>query len=154
MKDRDFLGKKVISMADGAEVGSVKDIVFQGLELTSLLLKGDRGEGLLPFGKIGKNGPDAIMIDSYGVVDWNVGKGLAPENRSSHDLRKLSVIDGDGHVLGHLHDFTMDAKGHVESIAVRTEGIFGIMADETVVEGSRVRAIGADMITVDSPGKA
>ncbi len=153
MKDKDFIGKMVVSMSDGAQVGTVKDLVFHGLELTSLLVNGERGEGLLPYGDVGKNGPDAITIESYTLVDWNAGKTLEPDRRNTHDLRKLSVVDAEGNLLGHMHDFTMNSKGHVRDIAVRTEGVFGIGARHANVMGSRVRAIGPDMITVDMASK-
>ena len=150
MKDKDLVGKTVVSMADGARVGTVKDLVFQGLELTSLLIRGERGEGLLAYKSIRANGPDAITIESYTLVDWNGGRTLEPDNRDIHELRKLSVVDGDGKMLGHLHDLTMDDLGHVEDISVRTEGVFGVGAHESVIPGTRVRAVGSNLITVDS----
>jgi sporulation protein YlmC with PRC-barrel domain len=153
MNDKDFINKPVIAMADGAKVGTVKDLVFQGLELASLVIKGERGEGLLPYASIGKNGPDAITIESFTLVDWNAGRALAPDSRNTHELRKLAVMDADGNNLGHMDDFTMNAKGHVEDIVVRTQGVFGIGSQETVVSHSKVRAIGPEIITVERVGK-
>ncbi|MDR3691611.1 MAG: PRC-barrel domain-containing protein [Fimbriimonas sp.] len=153
MKDKDFINKQVVSMADGAKVGTVKDLVFNCLDLKALVVQGERGEGLLAFTDIGTNGPDAVMIESYTVIDWNAGRVLGPESRNTEDLRKLSVVDADGNLLGHMHHITMDPKGHVKHIAVRTVGVFGIGANETLVAGSRVRAIGADMITVEKSRK-
>jgi hypothetical protein len=43
----------------------------------------------------------------------------------------------------------MDTAGHVEDIRVRTEGVFGIGAHETVIPASDIRALGADLITVE-----
>ncbi len=149
MRDKDLVGKSVVSMADGARVGTVKDLVFHGLNLQALVVKGERGEGLLPFVSVGANGPDAITIESYTLVDWNKGPGLGPETMDIHRLRKLSVVDGNGKMLGHLHDLTMDTAGHVEDIRVRTEGVFGIGAHETVIPASDIRALGADLITVE-----
>jgi sporulation protein YlmC with PRC-barrel domain len=149
MRPKEFVGKRVVSMADGEEIGKVKDLVFTGLDLTALLVKGDRGEGLLSYGAIGANGPDAITIESYTLIDWSAGPALAPESRTIHEIEKLKVMDAEGNMIGHMHDFTMNSKGVIEEIAVRTDGVFGIGAHETVVPGSRVRAIGADMITVE-----
>ena len=153
MKENDFVGKPVVSMSDGAKIGKVRDMVFKGLDLTSLVVNGERGEGLLPIGLIGTNGPDAITIESYTVVDWNAGRLQDPDSRNTHDLRKLSVVDADGNMLGKMHELTMNAKGRVEEISVRTEGVFGIGAHETLVAASRVRAIGTDMITVEKAPK-
>jgi sporulation protein YlmC with PRC-barrel domain len=153
MKDKDFIGKAVVSMGDGAQVGTVKDLVFRGLNLAALVVDGECGEGLLPYGSVGKNGPDAITIDSYTAIDWNAGRVVEPDSRSTHDLRKLSVVNAEGQILGHMHDFTMNSKGHVQKIYVRTDGIFGIGAHKEVVAGSRVRAIGSNMITVESARK-
>jgi sporulation protein YlmC with PRC-barrel domain len=154
MNDKDLMGKAVVSMADGAQVGIVKDLVFRGLDLDSLVVRGERGEGLLPYTSLGKNGPDAITIESYTVVDWNAGPGLGPESKDLHHLRELSVMDADGKMLGHLHDLTMDAAGHVQDIAVRTDGVFGIGAHETVIPASRVCAVGTNMITVAADSKS
>ena len=154
MKDKDLVGKTVVSMADGARVGTVKDLVFHGLELSKLLIRGERGEALLDFKSIGVNGPDAITIESYTLVDWNAGRTLEPDNRDIHELRKLSVVDAGGKMLGHLHDLTMDDLGHVETIAVRTEGVFGVGAHETVIPGASVRAVGSNMITVEAAASA
>ena len=153
MNDKDFINKTVVSMADGATVGKVKDLVFHGLEFTSLVVSGERGEGLLPFASIGKNGPDAITIESYTLVDWNAGRSLVPESRTAHDLKKLSVVDGQGNNLGHISDFTMNGKGHIQEFVTRTEGVFGIGSQESVVSQSRVRAIGPEMITVEPESK-
>lgn len=148
VKNKDFIGKAVVSMADGARIGTVKELVFHGLDLASLVVDGERGEGLLPFSDVGRNGPDIITIESYTLVDWNAGKAMEPESRTSHDMKRLSVVDSEGNELGQVHDFTMNSKGRVQRIAVRTEGVFGIGAHETVVTGSQVRAVGPDIITV------
>jgi|GEM_PF-1874504 len=153
MRDKDFLNKTVISMTDGAVIGKVKDLIFHDLDFSSLVVNGERGEGLLPFSSIGKNGPDAIMIESYTLVDWNAGRSLVPDSRTTHDLRKLSVVDGQGNMLGHIADFTMNSKGHVQEFVVRTEGVFGIGSQETVVPQSKVRAIGSEVITVEAETK-
>ncbi len=150
MKSKAFVGKRVVSMADGAEIGKVRDLVFTGLNLTALLVKGERGDGLLPFESIDANGPDAITIESYKLIDWNAGRTLDPESRTTHEIEKLKVIDAEGIMIGRLHDFTMSPKGLIEEISVRTEGVFGIGSHETVVPSSKVRAIGTDMITVES----
>ncbi len=154
MKEKDLAGKKVVSMADGAEVGTVKELVFHGLKLSGLVVHGESGEGLLPFKDLGTNGPDAITIESSGLVDWSVGKIPDPDGRNMHDLRKLPFMDGDGNTLGRMHDLTMNEAGVVEDIDVRTEGVFGLGSQETVVSASQVRAVGPDMITVEAGSKA
>ena len=153
MKEKDFIGKKLVSMADGVQVGTVKDLIFQGLDLTALVVRGEHGEGLLPYKEIGTNGPDAITIESYKLVDWNAGHSLQPDSRSSHDLRKLNFMDADGKLLGRIHDLTMDEVGHIQTMGVRTEGVFGLGSHETVVPASSIRALGSDMVTVDGKQK-
>ena len=150
MKKEEYVGKIVVSIADGAEIGKVKDLVFHGLKLNALLVKGERGEGLLTQDNISANGPDAITIENYALVDWNAGSAGDPESRTTHELEKLKVMDAEGNMLGHMHHFTMNAKGDIEHISVRTDGVFGLGAHETNVPSSKVRAIGAEMITVES----
>ncbi len=150
MRYKDLVGKSVVSMADGAVIGEVKDLVFRSLDLDALIVHGDRGDGLLPFTSLGTNGPDAITIESYTLVDWNKGPTLGPETSDLHHLRKLQVVDDTGKMLGHLHEITMNANGHLEDISVRTEGVFGIGAHVTVISRSHVRAVGPDLITVEA----
>ena len=149
MTDKEFMGKKVVSLSDGEKLGKVKDLIFTGLKLTDLVVKGERGEGLLPFKNLSANGPDAIMVETYALIDWNVGPALTPESRTAHELEKLKVVDDKGKMIGHMHDYTMDTNGVIEEISVRTEGVFGIGAIETIVPSKRVRAIGSDLITVE-----
>ena len=148
MKEKDLVGKHMVSINDGTRAGTVKDLVFDELQLTALVVKGDRGEGLLPYLSLGSNGPDAITISSLSAVDWNPGKAIELKPRNLHHLRKLSVVDSEGNALGHIHDFTMDAAGHIQEFDVRTEGVFGVGALKTLVEASQVVAMGADLMTV------
>lgn len=150
MNETTLVGKRVVSLGDGAQVGTVKDLVFHGLLLKSLLVKGEHGEGLLPFASILKNGPDAITIDSYSLIDWNAGKSIEPNNVTSHDLYKLTVVDSEGKDLGKVHDIVLDPAGSIQELVVRTEGVFGIGSHETVVPKSGIRTIGAALITVDA----
>ena len=48
MKEKDLVGKHMVSINDGTRAGTVKDLVFDELQLTALVVKGDRGEGRLP----------------------------------------------------------------------------------------------------------
>ena len=150
VKDKDFLGKKVVSVADGVQVGTVKDLVFDDLNLSALVVQGERGEGLLPFAALQNNGPDAVTIPTLSAVDWNPGNALAPKSRKLHDLHKLTVMDEQGTALGHIHDFTMDAGGHIQQVEVRTEGVFGVGAHKTFIEAGQVCAIGPKLMTVKS----
>ena len=148
MKEKDLIGKLVVSMADGARVGTVEDLAFSNLKLTALVVNGERGEGLLPFKSLEANGPDAITIKSYTQINWSAGKALDPDTNNTNDLRKLTVVDADGNMLGHFHDLTMDTSGQVEEISVRSNGIFGVGAHETIIPASRIHAVGATLITV------
>jgi sporulation protein YlmC with PRC-barrel domain len=150
MKEKELVGKSVVSLADGARVGAVKDLVFHGLTLGALVVRGERGEGLLPFDCAEAIGPDAITIESYTLVDWNKGPALGPESTDLNQLRKLKVVTADGRDIGQFHDLTMDSTGRVESISVKTEGVFGIGGHETIIPASGVRAIGPNLITVES----
>jgi sporulation protein YlmC with PRC-barrel domain len=140
-------------MKDGAKIGTVKDLVFRGVDLLSLVVDGERGEGLLPFECVNESGPDAVMIEDVAGVAWSSGLYLEPGTRNAHDLKLLSVVDAEGNNLGRIHDFTMNAKGRMQKLFVRTEGVFGIGSHEQEVPESRIRAIGPDMITVDMPRK-
>jgi sporulation protein YlmC with PRC-barrel domain len=150
MTEKDLLGKAVVSMGDGARVGKVKDLIFHGIQLQALVIKGERGEGLLPYERIGKNGPDAITIDSYTMVDWNGGTISDPESQEIGELRKLTVVDSNGKMLGHLHDLDLSESGLIQEIFVQTEGVFSIGAHKSRFAGPQIRSMGPKLITVDA----
>ena len=114
------------------------------------MVRGEHGEGLLPFRSLGTNGPDAVTIESYTLVDWNAGRSLDPDSKNTDELRKLSVVDSEGNMLGHIHDLSMDSFGHIDDVDVRTEGVFGIGARHTSIPRSNVRAVGPNLITVEA----
>jgi sporulation protein YlmC with PRC-barrel domain len=150
---KDLIGKPVVSLEEGAQVGRAKDLVFQGLELQALVVQGEHGEGQLPYADIRTPGPDAITIESSSLIDWDPGQGKESSGKGRSEFLELAVVDAEGNNLGHVHDLNFDLTGQVEDIAVRTEGIFGIGAHETTIPRSQIRAVGPKWITVETLSK-
>ena len=148
MKLRDFKGKSVVSIDQGQKVGTVLEAILHSLQVTDLVLKGEHGEGLLPFRRIHSIGQDAITVQTGAEVEWNKNTS-EPGSISGEAYLKLPVVDTQGTVIGEVHDAIVGPSGAVESIEVRRGGVFGIGAHETVIPRANVRAVGEKLITVD-----
>ena len=153
MKLEDVKGKPVVSLADGARIGDVRDLVIdaKALALRGFLLGGDPGEGLLPLSAVRSNGTDAITVESASAVEWNTGRA----QDSGQDLEEflhLTVVDASGQVLGHIHDVNFSQEGKIKQMVIKSGGVLGLGAHETAIAPGQVRAVGEKMITVDLAG--
>ena len=145
----DLKKKPVVSMADGAKIGEVDDLVIDTSRwaVTELYVNGKPGRGLLPFAQVKGIGPDAITIDSAGSVVYNTKTtGLCVDA-----LQRLHVVDGTGTVRGNVSEVVYGAEGSVESMDVKQGGVFGIGAHVVNVTPREIRGVGDKILTVDLP---
>jgi sporulation protein YlmC with PRC-barrel domain len=141
-------GRQVISIAEGTKVGNVRDALLDTAThfVAGFVVGGDRGEVVLPFGKIAKIGPDAIMIEGASATQSGGADGL----RKLSDLQKLDVMSSEGTALGNVGDLELDQdSGQILSLDVRAGGVFGLGAQKQTVTIGLVRSFGTDAITVD-----
>jgi sporulation protein YlmC with PRC-barrel domain len=152
MNAQELIGKPVVSISDGARVGTVKDLLVDtaGLSIAGFLIGGAKGDGRLQFDQIKANGNDAITIENVSSVEWNIGRPANSERRMT-DFLELAVINEAGSALGNIHDVLIDDSGRIESLAMREGGVFGIGSHRTSVPRTDVRAVGERMITVSGP---
>ncbi len=145
----DLRKKPVVSMADGAKIGEVDDLVLDTARwaVVELHVVAKPGRGLLPMSSVKGIGPDAVTVESADVVSYSShSAGLGFDS-----LKALHVVDGTGTVRGNVSDMTFAADGSVESLDVKQGGVFGIGAHHLTVTPKEVRGVGDKIITIDLP---
>ena len=144
----------VVSMADGAQFGVVKELLFDtsDFRLTALLLRADSGESTLPFGSIHSIGSDAIIVESAGDTAGAKGQAVLDTARDLEDLMGLSAVNGEGTLLGKVKDLEIgEQDGRLTKLEVHRGGVLGIGGTSVTVPPSAIRSIGPKLITVDMP---
>jgi len=162
-KGKSILGMKVISQADAADLGNVKDLIFdhESDELLALLISEKELFGLIdaqivPWTEVQNIGPDAIMVISRDSKiragdDTNVNRVMTRETA----LSGTRILTTDGQDLGTLADMYIDeTSGRV--VGYEVSG--GFFAD--TVSGKRFMtspdsiSIGSDKVALVPPDVA
>ncbi|CAN5653987.1 hypothetical protein BH11ARM2_BH11ARM2_26370 [soil metagenome] len=148
-KVSELVGKSVVSLSDGVKVGTVKDVLIDTGTMVAgaLLVAGDSGRGGLPFAQITNIGQDAITIETAQAVFWASANTPGP-GREAGEIKGLPVVDASGTVVGNVHDIDL-LNNRVQSLIVRSGGVFGLGANDSVVPVSAIRSIGAKLVTVE-----
>jgi sporulation protein YlmC with PRC-barrel domain len=141
--------KPVVSLADGEKLGHVDDLLIDPatLEFSAVVIKGERGESILPRGSIHSFGEDAITVQS--VSETQAGPNATPGLRPFSEFKGHKVVDSAGTLVGHLHDIEIDPKtGWISSLEVHCGGVLGIGASTIKVNPEMICSFGPDLITV------
>src|SRR5438876_308513 len=129
MKASTLKDMPVVSMADGAKIGNVKQALFDAgdLRAAALLLTGEGGESVLPFASIRSIGSDAVTVESATATQGAALQSALQGLRGLNDLTGLPVLNGEGTHLGQVKDVSIDpADGRITELAVHRGGVFGI----------------------------
>jgi sporulation protein YlmC with PRC-barrel domain len=158
MKASSLKGMPVVSMADGVQIGSVDDILFDtaALRVAALLLSTAGGQSVLPFAAVRTFGADAVTVESTTTTQPAVdqpGAGNLP--RALSDLMSLKVVNGEGVNLGDIRDVTIEqASGALTELEAHRGGVLGLGGSAVTIPASAIRGIGPDLVTVDMPSTA
>lgn len=147
-------GMPVVSMADGAKIGTVKDVLFDPSELRAagLVLVMAGGESLLPFGSVRSIGADAIMVETTTTSSGVAMQGDVEDLSRLAELVGLPILSGEGTHLGQVTDVAIDpGDGHITGLAIHRGGLLGIGGSSMMIEGSAIRGIGPSVVTVEAP---
>lgn len=143
----------VMSMGDGAKVGTVKDVLFDSTQLrvVALVLKSSGGESILPLDAIRNIGEDAIMVEQATVTQGSMGQAPLVGHRGLDDLLSLQVVNSAGTHLGQVRDVQIDpVGGRLVSLSVHRGGMLGVGGTSVTVEAAAIRAIGPKTATVEA----
>jgi sporulation protein YlmC with PRC-barrel domain len=154
MKARTLTDMPVVSMADGAQVGNVEEMLIDIAELrvAALRLRAAGGPSILPFAAVRSIGADAVMVESTAATEGAAGQTARDGLRGLGDLLGLPVLNGEGEILGTVTDLEVAPEdGRLQAIAVHRGGILGIGGTHLAVATPNIRMIGPKLITVDLP---
>ncbi len=145
--------KAVVSLGDGAKIGHVEDILIdpQTLTVVALVIKGEKGESVLPREHINTIGEDAVTINDISATQSTASSfpGMHPFS----EFRGHKVVDSAGTVVGELHDVDLDpTTGAICALGVRSGGIFGVGSHTLCIPAADICSFGPELITVRSTG--
>jgi uncharacterized protein YrrD len=153
LKISQLIGRPVVSIAGGVKVGTVKDVLIDtdALIATALLISGDSGRGGLPLADVLAIGADAVTVENVSSVFWASSTKPGP-GREANEIVGLPVIDSGGFSVGNVHDIEL-LGDRVQSLEVRSGGVFGIGSSNSSITTCSIRSIGEKMVTVDAVPK-
>lgn len=158
-KGKSVMGRDVLSLATGARIHSVKDILIGADNDRVVALLVDEG-GLLgtstvvPFDAVQSFGRDAVVINEENSV---IAASSDPEVKvildGNHKLLGKTVFTEDGQKVGSIADLYFDEQsGRITGFEI-TGGILGDLAKGSSFLGSdEVRLAGRDVVFVSSSG--
>lgn len=153
---RTFVGRAVVSVADGEKIGAISDLRFDLREriVLGLVIGGDgrlfnrETASFVPFAQVRSFGRDAVTIaDKSGVT---VAPGASRDDAATlHDVRKR-VVTASGEAIGDGDDLLFDeASGAITALQLAPQGGFlGIGATTHVLPVEEIVEFGQDVITV------
>jgi len=156
-KGKSIIGLKVLSQSDGADLGNVRDLIFdhETDELLALLISDKDLFGLIdaqivPWAQVLTVGPDAIVVPS------SEAKIKAGENARVHSimdrqtaLSGTRVFTTEGQDLGTLADMYVDEQtGRVLGYEISTGFISDTMSGKRYLPAHGDLAIGEDVALV------
>jgi uncharacterized protein YrrD len=154
MRTSALQGMPVLSLADGARVGNVKEILFDSahLRVTGLLLAASGGPSVLPFANIRSIGADAVTIESTAATEGVTGRGATSGLRDLREVTGLPVSSSEGTHLGDVRDVEVAPEdGRLVELVVHKGGVLGLGGTTLTVPAAAIRSIGPKLVTVDLP---
>lgn len=145
--------RPVVSLSDGARVGSVADLTLDAThqKVTSIVLAGHDGPAVVPFPAVKHFGADAVTIDDSTSVRAAAEAPEGGERRMS-TLTGLTVLTQDGTIVGKVDDLEFDAAtGQITGLQVSHGGMLGFGGSHQSIAPSAIKGFGANLITVELP---
>jgi uncharacterized protein YrrD len=151
------VGQDVYSLADGARVESVKDVLVDETEDVVVGLLIDAG-GLLstskvvPMGAVASFGPSAVMIgSSSAVVSAEADPGISQMLTRGGSLIGHRVLSEDGTHLGSIGDlYFEEATARVTGYEVTGVDHGEVMGGSLYLPVEEVRVVGSDAVVVST----
>jgi sporulation protein YlmC with PRC-barrel domain len=144
-------GMAVVSIAEGAKLGYVDDLLFDTQTLRPVALRVAAGgqHFVIPFEQLKNIGADAITVESSQVTQVAGKEGTFSNLLGLSKIKGLKVIDTAGTFLGTIASVEIDlADGHVLSLTAHKGGVLGLGGTSTTIDTAAIRSVGAEIVTV------
>ncbi len=149
MDVKEIVDKAVVSIAEGAKLGYVRNVFFDpnGRRLTALEIQRDGERIVIPFQQINNFGTDAITVEQSQLV----ATITQPDWVAYDELKQRKVVDATGTLLGKIERVQIEpASGAIQALTVHEGGILGLGGTTRTVPSDAIRGVGAELITVTS----
>ena len=151
MNAADIKGRAVISVATGARLGRVDEVLLDpaSLALAAFRVTAAGQQALIPFAQVQSLGDDAVMVPGDDVAQW-VTTSSAAEGLVAFDaLKHFKVVDEAGTFLGTPKAIALEpGDGRLRQLDVHKGGVLGLGGEGTSVPGGGIVSVGADVIVV------
>lgn len=146
-------GMTIVSVAEGARLGTITDVLFQPapLGVAALQVRGNGTDFVIPFEHVRSLGADAVTVDSSQVTQMSSAGGTFDGLPRMTQLLKLKVVDDAGTLIGTLRSLEVDpATGRVTRLTAQRGGVLGVGGASTTIAAEAVRSVGGDLLTVEA----
>ncbi|MGH2600694.1 MAG: MurT ligase domain-containing protein, partial [Dehalococcoidia bacterium] len=154
MKAESIKGMAVVSVADGAKLGRVDDLIFDPAErrMVALRIDADKQHAVIPLEQIKSIGSDAITVPAREVAQWPDASSPLNTFPRLGAIERLKVVDEAGTFLGEVANVEVDpATGAITGLAAHKGGILGIGRTEHTLTGDEILSIGDEVMVVRMP---
>lgn len=151
MNAADIKGKAVISIANGARLGRVDDVLFDrgALAVAAFRVSAGGQRAMIPFAQVHSVGSDAVTVPGDDVAQWVTTSGAAEGLVSLDDLKHRKVVDDDGTFLGTPAVIEVEPQGgRLQQLRVHKGGVLGMGGETITVPSSDIAGVGDDVIVV------
>jgi sporulation protein YlmC with PRC-barrel domain len=157
MDAKSLVGIAVVSVTEAARLGGVSDVLFatDPLRVAAIKASSDGTEFVVPFEQVSRFGSDALMVDRPDATQMSSADGTFGHLSGLEQLQKLKIVDDQGTFIGTTQKVEFDVEtGRVERLRAHRGGILGAGGTTTTIEGSSIRSVGADVMTVAAEQQA
>ena len=147
----------VVSVTGAARLGRVTQVLFETdpLRVAGLKAAAASGEFILPFDQVSRFGSDAVMVETPDVTQLSREGSAFSQLRTLTELKKLKVVDEAGTYVGTVQAVHFDPEsGRVERLVAQSGGVLGLGRRGMDIEGTNVRSVGPDLLTITSSPEA
>jgi len=150
-------GMAIVSLGEGAKLGSISEVLFatQPLRAAALSAAGNGQDFIIPFEQIKNIGTDAVTVESGQVTQTASKEGAYSGLATLGALTQRKVVDEAGTLIGTISDLDFDTTtGQVTSLTVHKGGMLGLGGTTTTLDAATIRSVGNDLLTVGTAGTA
>ncbi|WP_051688245.1 PRC-barrel domain-containing protein [Desulfofalx alkaliphila] len=153
IKSKQLVGMPVISLAEGQQIGRVKELVINpdSKSIAALVIE-QRGwfkeQKFIPYGKVHSVGSDAITIDQSSNVQKGSGlPDIVKLTKDKHGVIQAKVVAENGKLLGVVEEFYLDTdKGAIVGLELSGSFIDGLISGRAFLDMAFVQTIGRELL--------
>lgn len=150
MKAGEVKGLAVVSIADGAKLGKVEDVLFEpgSMRAAAVLISQEGQQAVVPFDQV-RVGSDAVTIPSREAPQWASGQPATAGRIGLSQFESLKVVDMAGTFLGKLDKAEIDPQsGDVVRFDAHKGGVLGVGGARVTIAADDVVSVGDELVVI------